>query len=139
MKKSVIYKISNNINNKLYIGSTSDNLYFRYGCHICNAFSNKKKYDNYKLYNFMKEVNNIEHFKIEIIEDFYYNDIIDLKIRESYFIIKYDTIKNGYNIRLPYNQQTYKYKDFKKRYYENNKEYFKNYHKMKNQEFNNSC
>lgn len=83
-----IYKISNNINNKLYIGKTCSTIENRWSHHK-NAY---QKYD-WHLYKAMRKYG-INNFKIEIIEQC---DNNLLNEREMYWINKLDTYKNGYN------------------------------------------
>lgn len=85
-----IYKIVNDINNKIYIGQSKypieqrfqrhKNDCLRLDTHLARAF---KKYG-------------IEHFKIEIVEEGIEDPNL-LTERESYWIKHYDSIKNGYN------------------------------------------
>ena len=59
-----IYKIINDINNKIYIGKTTGTVEKRFQEHIKDS---KKYYKNRPLYNAMNKYG-IEHFKIEPIE-----------------------------------------------------------------------
>jgi len=68
-----IYRIVNNINNFIYIGSTYKLLYIRFEKHIRNA----KGGSNNKLYNYMREIG-IENFKIKLIKE------IEMKLPEEY-------------------------------------------------------
>lgn len=85
-----IYKITNDINDKIYVGQTIYNIKNRFSNHICSAKRNEKT----KLYNAMRKYG-IEHFSISVIEEC--KDEL-LNEREIYFISKLNTIKNGYNI-----------------------------------------
>lgn len=102
----IIYLISNVINNKLYVGLTTESLNERWNHHksdfnrflknlkegvtltskrfcvkLCRAFN---KYD-------------LKNFKIEILDT--EDDIAILKKLETEYIKQLDTIKNGYNIQ----------------------------------------
>lgn len=95
-KKCVcIYSISNDVNNKIYIGSTI-NLYDRIRQHKYD-FINRPNYTA-KLYNDMKKIG-IEHFYVNIIEEVSVITQTELHNLESYYIDKFDTINNGYNSR----------------------------------------
>lgn len=85
---SYIYKISNDINDLVYIGQTT--------CSINNRFK-QHYYDRKEINNkFHKAINElgIEHFRIEIIEECS-NEQLDE--RERYWINYYNSYKNGYN------------------------------------------
>jgi len=86
-----VYKITNLINNKCYIGS-SINVKGRICAHKNDLKTNKhhsiklqRAYDKY----------GIENFKYEIIEECEIENII---IREQYYIDFLDCCKNGYNV-----------------------------------------
>ena len=87
-----IYKITNTINGKCYIGFTS-NIKQRFSAHR----SRYKKYrDHPKLYAAFEKYG-IENFQFEIIfqsSDYDYT----LNIKEAELICLYDSVKNGYNI-----------------------------------------
>lgn len=90
----IIYKVTNTINNKVYIGQTIYPLHIRKSQHersyvygYKTAFSNAiKKYGK-------------ENFKWEVIYET--NSIEDLNEKESYYIEYYDSLvtKNGYNLK----------------------------------------
>jgi len=86
--KYEVYKISNDINNKLYIGITS--------CGYKNRFKQHTKADSYIGKAIRKH--GIEHFRIEVI------DIAETKEevmrKEIYWIDYYDSYKNGYNLTI---------------------------------------
>lgn len=94
-----IYKITNKINNKSIIGSTKD-LNKR-----INHYRNDIKKDNpLRHYNkdFFEDIifYGLNSFYLEIIETFTNISDIELKNKESYYITFFDTLNNGYNIRL---------------------------------------
>lgn len=84
-----VYKISNTINDKVYIGITSYTINERYKWHVRDC---KKGVDK-KLYKAMKK-HGIENFKIDLLEQAD-NSIIDK--REEFYIEKFDSFNNGYN------------------------------------------
>lgn len=87
-----IYKISNNINDKVYIGKTQRSFQIRWKEHCSNSF----KKDNIKLYNAMKKYG-VNNFFIELIEECDDNIINE---REIYWINFYDSYYKGYNSTL---------------------------------------
>jgi group I intron endonuclease len=87
-----IYKSTNKINNKCYIGFDSSWPTRRYG-HKSRA---KNKNTTYKLYNAIKKYgwDNFEWSVIYQSKDYEHT----YKTMESYFIEQYDSYNNGYNM-----------------------------------------
>lgn len=86
-----IYKIINDINNKVYIGQTTLSVQERWISHLKSY--KREKCSNFKIYRAMNKYG-IEHFKpvlIEYCKDSLAND------REMYYINKYNSFKDGYN------------------------------------------
>lgn len=84
----VVYKITNTINNKVYIGQTKKSIKRRFSEHcrqtVCKKLSRAiKKYGK-------------DNFIIEILEENNNQEVID-KLEEKY-IKEYNSILNGYNI-----------------------------------------
>lgn len=91
MKKD-IYIIRNKINNKCYIGQSTDYKY-RFRKHCETARRNNHKYKSY-LYNAMNELG-IENFYVELLE----SQIENYNEKEIYYIEKYNSLRpNGYNL-----------------------------------------
>lgn len=93
-----IYKIVNDINNKIYIGKTEYSIEKRFQEHINDS---KKKYKNRPLYDAINKYG-IKHFKIEQIEECQNQD---LNKREKYWINELKTYVGfsncqGYNATL---------------------------------------
>ena len=93
MDKGKIYKITNKVNNKVYIGCTVTSLEKRYYEHIYRCF--KTDYKS-KLYNSIKKYGE-ENFEIELIEECEINNIYEI---EKKYIEQYDSFKNGLNSTL---------------------------------------
>ena len=87
----IIYKITNDVNEKIYIGQTIKTVKKRWQQHICN--SSKEYFSQIVLYKAMNKYG-IEHFKIEEIEEVE-NEFLDE--REKYWIKYYDSYNHGYN------------------------------------------
>ena len=92
-----IYKITNLINNKCYIGQTTKSIEERWNRHKRDAF-NKEKYNyEYPLYRAFRKYG-IENFSFEIIEKC---KISELNEKEIYWIKYYNSAgHNGYNQTL---------------------------------------
>lgn len=87
-----IYKITNLVNGKVYIGQ-STNIKKRFTKHRNTAFNpNYLEYD-YPLYRAMRKYG-IENFSFEVLEEC---NEEELNEKETYYIAKYDSRKNGYN------------------------------------------
>ena len=92
--KGKIYKIYNDVNDKLYIGKTVSSIEKRFQEH-CDD-SKKERCEKRYLYNAMNKYG-IEHFFIELIEEC---DLKELSEKEIYWIGYYNSYKNGYNATL---------------------------------------
>jgi hypothetical protein len=89
----IIYRITNNINEKVYIGQTIDRLCNRWAQHNYNV-KNKK---NTPLYNAIRKYG-MENFQIEEIGGA--NSLSELNYQEWLLIYKNNTLwPNGYNLR----------------------------------------
>lgn len=86
-----IYKIINDINNKIYVGQTKRTLEKRWQEHIRYA---QEKDSRTKFYKAIQEIG-VEHFKIISIEEIF--GIEERNNREKYWIQYYDSFNNGYN------------------------------------------
>lgn len=86
-----IYKITNNINNKIYIGKTLHSIEKRFKEHCKEAF--KDRNGKRPLYNAMRKYGT-ENFHIDLIEE---ASINTLSAREIYWIDYYNSYHNGYN------------------------------------------
>lgn len=89
---SYIYKIINDINDKVYIGKTNFSIEKRFQEHCQDAF--KDRNEKRPLYSAMRKYG-IEHFKIELIEETESPDE-----RETYWIDFFDGYIKGYNATL---------------------------------------
>ena len=86
-----IYKITNDINNKIYIGKTLYTIEHRFKEHCKD--SKKRQNEKRPLYSAMNKYG-IEHFHIELIEEC---DESILSEREKFWIENFGSFKNGYN------------------------------------------
>ena len=86
----LIYKITNDINNQVYIGLTTRTMMTRWSEHKKYAGKNSSAIDGaiYEL--------GVEHFKCELLQDNIPND--ELHQAERNWITFYDSYYNGYNL-----------------------------------------
>ena len=90
-----IYKITNKINNKVYIGQTKNLIKYRWQHHLWKANHPEQLDTDYPLYRAMRKYG-IQNFSIEEIEQ-----TNDLNIKEKYWIKYYNSVTpNGYNCDL---------------------------------------
>lgn len=89
-----IYKITNDINGKIYIGKTLSTIEQRFKEH-CKDYL-KERNEKRPLYSAMKKYG-VEHFHANIIEEC---DESILSDREIFWIEYYGSFKNGYNATL---------------------------------------
>lgn len=89
--KGRIYKIYNDINDKVYIGKTLDTIENRFESHKKDSI--RERLEKRPLYNAMNKYG-IDKFHIELVEECELND---LSIREIYWIEKFNSYKEGYN------------------------------------------
>jgi len=89
-----IYKIVNNINNKVYIGATKQTLKMRFKSHLVDK---RKGKNTSALYNAIKKYSDA-NWEIKLIEDNISEKDIDQ--REQFYIKQYNSYKKGYNCSL---------------------------------------
>lgn len=94
-KNGKIYVIRNHINDKVYVGSTTQSLAKRFGEHKSAIKQNSKKKKHHIHY--VMEDQGIENFYIELVENYPCSSKEELNAREGYFIRQYDAVKTGYN------------------------------------------
>lgn len=88
-KLGKIYIITNDINDKVYIGQTTQTLKRRFNGHVCKDSTNASHIKR-AIHKYGKE-----HFKIEIIEQC---QVDKLDEREIYWIKQYNSFEYGYNL-----------------------------------------
>ena len=88
-----IYLIENSVNLKMYVGITSKSVEARYRQHLKRVNAG----ENYKLYNAMRkyEVENFTYRLIDVASDWQ-----DACKKERFYIAKYNSRDNGYNMTL---------------------------------------
>lgn len=91
MRKYIVYKITNIITNKSYIGTTSRSLSNRWAAHQYVASKNQ---DNYKFYNAIRKYGSLNWNLDIIFETPEKKKAFEYEIE---MIDSYNTIKNGYN------------------------------------------
>jgi hypothetical protein len=127
LKVGKIYKIIDNTNGNVYIGSTTQQLNKRLSEHksYYNRYLNGKG-NNCTSFDIIKN----NDYRIELIKFVIYKDRIELHQRERYYIENNNCINK--NIPLRTDKEYYiDNKESKKQYYIDNKEYIKEYNKIK--------
>lgn len=95
MIKGFIYKITNDINDKVYIGKTTlSSVEDRFQEHLKD--SQRARFEKRPLYNAISKYG-IENFHIYLIEEV---PLEQLEDREKYWIKQYNSYQNGYNATL---------------------------------------
>lgn len=89
-----IYLISNDINDKVYVGQTTQTLSKRFNGHCCYSKSDRSinMYIKRAIHKYGKD-----HFKIKLLEEV---PIEELNNREKYWINFYNSYNSGYNLTL---------------------------------------
>jgi group I intron endonuclease len=124
------YKITNDFNNDIYVGSTCDTLVKRFIMHKSNSKTRQTK-----LYHFIRDIG-FERFRIELIEDFPCTDKYESRQRENYWIREIGTLnlrnsfiteedkvasRSSYNIQYCETNKD-KITDYKKKLYDSKNE-----------------
>ena len=91
LNEGFIYKITNKMTNKIYIGSTKTSIEQRYQEHLTAK-------DTSSLHKDIQELGP-ENFDIELVEKIEYIDDETLLIAETTYIMAYDSINSGYNTK----------------------------------------
>lgn len=91
--KGFIYKITNRVNNKVYIGQTRFTVEHRWNQHLRHFNKEHRQQPLYKAF----QKYGTENFQIEALEEV---ELEKLDEREIYWIAKYDSFKNGYNATI---------------------------------------
>ena len=110
---SYIYVITNDINNKQYVGKTNLTIDQRFKQHLKD--SKKEQYEKRPLYNAINKYG-IEHFSIKELEKC---SPEEASVKEIYWIGRLNTYNNGYNATLGGDSKHYyNYKEIADKYLE---------------------
>jgi hypothetical protein len=139
-----VYKITNDYNNDIYVGSTCNTLIKRFSYHKNDC--KKERVQNMPLYALMKQIG-FQRFRIQLIENVECEDKYMLRQREGHWIRAIGTLnmkiegrtekewrKDNVEKLKMYDakrDQSEQRKEYKKTYREDNQEYFK----LKNKEW----
>ena len=130
--KGKIYKILNNVDNEIYVGSTCELLSQRMAKHR----DARKSKPQCKLYKHMNELG-VENFYIELIENYPCNDVYELRAREGYYIREIGTLNMkvaGRNPREYWDTHKDKYNEEKRKYRLDNKDEYNEQRRSRYQE-----
>ena len=102
--KGKIYKITNDFNDDIYVGSSCDTLIKRFSNH--KKDSKKGKNEEHPFYRLMNEIGHTR-FRIQLIEDYPCEDTYQLRQREGHFIREMGTLNLviAGRTRTEYNQE----------------------------------
>ena len=87
--KGKIYKITNDSNDDIYIGSTTNSLTKRFSVH--HVVSKYEQYCNRPLYKLINEIG-FNRFRIQLIENYPCEDKFQLRQREGFYIRQFGTL-----------------------------------------------
>ena len=116
-KNAKIYKITNDYNDDVYVGSTCNTLVRRFSVHKCDA----RKHNDRALYKLINELGE-SRFRIELIENYPCEDKYQLIQREGHFIRLFGTL----NMKIAGRTDAEYHQDNKEKINEKHKEYKKN-------------
>lgn len=91
-----VYKITNHIDDKIYIGSTITDLNHRFSSH--KSYSINATHANSKLHKHIR-THGPNNFQIELIEQHHITNYSELRAHENKWIHALNTISNGLNDR----------------------------------------
>lgn len=91
-----IYVVRNRCSDKVYVGSTTQPLHKRMASHRHPTCDTRTYHMELSVK--MRELG-VDNFYIELVEEYPCNNLLELRARENYYIIKFDSINNGYNNR----------------------------------------
>ena len=114
--KGKIYKITNDYNDDIYVGSTCDSLVKRFSNHKMSSTNEEKK--RRKLYVLINEIG-FNRFRIELICDYPCEDKYQLRQKEGEYIRQIGTL----NIRIEGRTKKQRYEECKEQILEKHKQY----------------
>jgi group I intron endonuclease len=125
--KGKIYKITNDYNDDVYVGSTCDLLTKRFSGHKKSLTNDKQK--NRPLYVLMNDIG-FERFRIELVEEYPCQDKYQLRQREGHWIREIGTLNKliaGRTVKEYKEDNKEKIQEKNKEYREQNKDKIKQY------------
>lgn len=99
-----IYKISNDVNDKVYIGKTNFSIEKRWEEHKRDTY--RARCEKRPLYNAII-LYGVEHFKISLIEEC--SNDREASLREQYWINYFNSFENGYNATIGGDGRSYRF------------------------------
>lgn len=92
MKKHIIYKITNRINDKGYVGKTERTIEKRWKSHCSSARNGSK----FRFHSAIRKYGE-DKWNLEILEELITDDELLVSEREEYYIVLHKTLTEGYN------------------------------------------
>ena len=118
-QEAKIYKITNDFNDDVYVGSTCNSLVKRYSGHKSEA--NHHNYKHRPLYKLMNEIG-FNRFRIQLIENYPCSDKYEMRQKEGEYIRQFGTlninIAVGIENQKEYQKEYRKEKEYDKKRYE---------------------
>lgn len=124
-KNGKIYKMTNRIDDQIYVGSTCQYLKYRLCGHKCKA----KDGNSSKLYHLMRTYG-IENFEIVLIESYECENLKELRRREQYYIDLLKPTLNTMKALIEDEERARVQREYMQKYSKNNRETINEQHRI---------
>lgn len=124
-KKGKIYKLVNDVDDKIYVGHTATTLAKRMDYHRNKA----KQHPNRHVYAHLNTLG-MTNVRVVLVEEYPCDNKDQLRAREQYWIDELQPELNKISAYVPDEQRTDNYKEYHEHYRQANTEHIKEYHKQ---------